>query len=98
MPKKEKKKESRSLRETVLRSMEIPEDVAGRAPIITATGSAKVVIENYRNILSYTCDEIVVMSFTGKICIQGTDLELLAYSSEEMVIQGNICSVWMKMP
>ena len=46
----------RKVRENLLTKMEIPEDLAGREPIITIAGSTNAVIENYRSILSYTSE------------------------------------------
>ena len=86
----------RKVRENLLTKMEIPEDLAGREPIITITGSAKAVIENYRSILSYTSEKMAILTCRGKICITGKNLEIFTYDPMEMEIRGFISCIFLE--
>lgn len=86
----------RNLKENIVRALEIPEDLAFRDTIITLTGTGGAVIENYRRILSYRDDEIIVTGFHGKIVISGKKLEIPFYTPEEMTVTGVIREVNME--
>lgn len=80
----------RQLKESIVRALEIPGDLAFRDTTVTLTGEKEAVIGNYRRILSYTDHEITVTGFHGKITISGKNLEIPAYTSEEMTVTGVI--------
>ena len=86
----------RKVRENLLTKMEIPEDLAGREPIITIAGSTNAVIENYRSILSYTSEKMAILTCCGKICITGKNLEIFTYDSMEMEIRGFISCIFLE--
>lgn len=86
----------RKVRENLLTKMEIPEDLAGREPIITIVGSTNAVIENYRSILSYTSEKMVILTCCGKICITGKNLEIFTYDPMEMEIRGFISCIFLE--
>ena len=86
----------RKVRETILAKMEIPEDLACNEPIVTITGSTMAVIENYRSILSYTCEKLVVLTCRGKVCLTGKNLEIFTYDPMEMEIHGCISCVLLE--
>ena len=48
-----------SISERFLTAMELPGDLAYKAPIITITGPAQVLIEYYKSILTYTIEQLI---------------------------------------
>lgn len=83
-------KKRQRLKEQLVTALEIPRDLACRETIVTFTGRNQAVIENYRSILRYTREEIVVLTFRGRIIISGKRLEIPWYTSDEMMLTGVI--------
>lgn len=77
----------------VVTALEVPHDLAYRAPILTVTGKNLAVIENYRGILRYTKEEIVILTFQGRMIICGQHLEIPCFTKDEMQIKGCISRV-----
>lgn len=70
--------------------MQIPADLAYQESVITFWGKREVCVENYRRILEYRNDRIVLLLKNGKLCIGGCSLNITHYSREEMKISGQI--------
>ena len=85
-----------SVSERFMTVMELPGDLSCKAPIITITGPAQVLIENYKSILSYTSEKLIVVTCRGRVILQGKNLEIVHYTSLEMEIKGLILSVMLE--
>lgn len=83
-------------RRRILTAMEVPEDLSGKEPILTLTGSSRAVLENYKSILSYDSEKLVVLTSGGKVILEGKRLEILRYESMEMEVSGYINGVWFE--
>ena len=88
----DKKKMLIGIAEKTSAAFDIPGDVVGGMPRVTAT-AVKVNIENHRGLVEYDTDGITVNSSTGLVKIKGENLELAAMSSTELVAKGKIFSV-----
>ena len=88
----DKKKLLIGIAEKTSKAFDIPGDVVGGLPRVTAT-AVKVNIENHRGLVEYGQTEITVNSSTGLVKIRGDNLELAAMSSAELVAKGKIYSV-----
>lgn len=86
-------KKRQQLRENLVTALEVPRDLACRETIVTLTGQNQAVIENYRSILKFTREEIIVSTFSGRLTITGKKLEIPWYTREEMTITGCISQV-----
>lgn len=86
-------KKKAPLRESLVTALEVPRDLGCRETILTLTGKSQAVIENYRCILKFTEEEIVIRTFTGKLTIIGRRLEISWYTPDEMRIKGCISRV-----
>ena len=82
-----------SVSERFMTAMELPGDLSCKAPIITITGPSQVQIENYKSILSYTSEKLIVVTCQGRVILQGKNLEIFHYTTWEMEIKGQILSV-----
>ena len=85
-----------SVSERFMTVMELPGDLSCKAPIITITGPSQVLIENYKSILSYTSEKLIVVTCRGRVVLQGKNLEIVHYTSLEMEIKGLILSVMLE--
>ena len=80
-------------RENLVTVLEVPRDLACRETIVTLTGHKHAVVENYKKILKFTKEEIIISTYSGKLTIQGQKLEILWYTAEEMTITGYISRI-----
>lgn len=88
-----KKAKSITVRERLAGFLELPGDLAYNGCIITLIGEREILLENYRSILEYHSDHLLVLTGHGKIRIQGVSLRVLYYTELEMKVTGQITSV-----
>lgn len=91
-----KEKERKNWRENLVTSLEVPGDLAMKETIVTLTGRSHAVICNYKSILRYQQEEIIVLGFRGKVAIRGKRLMIPKYTPEEMQIDGIISEIVME--
>jgi sporulation protein YqfC len=60
---------------------------------VTLTGNSEAWIENYRGILEYTGERILLQAKTCQVCLEGTRLSIDYYTNEDMKISGNISAL-----
>lgn len=70
--------------------LNLPKDLLLGSAILTITGNEDVYIENYRGILQYTSDTILLQTKTCQICLTGENLSIDYYNNEDMKISGCI--------
>lgn len=77
-------------RELLVESLKLPKDSMLGAAIVTITGTSDAFIENYRGIIEYSDELILLQGKNCKINIQGTGLTIDYYTNEDMKISGRI--------
>ena len=82
-------------KEKLISALEVPSDLANRDTIVTVTGKNQAVVENYRCILCYTREKIVILTFHGRLTFCGKCLEIPFFAGSELKIQGYIWSIHM---
>lgn len=80
-------------KQELLSALEVPDDLARKETIITLTGKNQAVIENYRSLLRYTEEEIVILTYRGIVVVRGKKLVIPCYTAEEMMIRGRFSEV-----
>ncbi len=80
-------------KEMILDSLKLPKDICMGAIRVTMTGNREAWIENYRGILEYTEQMILLQGKTCQVCFEGTGLSIDYYTNEDMKISGCICCV-----
>ena len=73
--------------------LDLPEDALLGAAKLTVTSGRKVLVENHRGILEYGMERIVISTGRGKICLQGSGLQLEAMNRNEVLICGKLQNV-----
>lgn len=73
--------------------LELPGEPAFQEVQVILTGKHQAVIENYRNIQSYTREKVTVLTPSGRLVICGKRLEISCYTMLEMCIRGRIESI-----
>ncbi|MCI6812585.1 MAG: YabP/YqfC family sporulation protein [Lachnospiraceae bacterium] len=79
--------------EKIVDCLELPKDILLGASIITALGNRELVIENYKGILDYQEECILLQGKHYRIQIKGKRLRIAYYTKEEMKICGCITEV-----
>lgn len=80
----------REKRELVVESLKLPKDSLIGASIITVTGENDIFVENYKGILQYSDDLILLQGKNRKIELKGKKLTISYYTNEDMKIRGMI--------
>lgn len=75
-------------RELMVESLKLPKDSLLGASIVTLTGNTDVFVENYKGIIEYTSQMILLQGKTCKIEICGRRLNIVYYTNEDMKISG----------
>lgn len=80
-------------KELLIESLQLPKDVCMGALRVTLTGNQEAWVENYKGILEYTGQVILLQAKTCQVCFEGTRLSIDYYTNEDMKISGCISSV-----
>ena len=80
-------------RAKLLDSLQLPKDVCLGALRVTLTGNGEAWIENYKGILEYTEQKILLQAKTCQVCFEGSRLSIDYYTNEDMKISGCINNV-----
>lgn len=91
--KEEKKQNQKSAKELLADSLKMPRDIVLGASIVTVIGSGQVLIENYRGILEYTSESIVLQGKNCRVAVAGEGLKISYYTNEDMKIEGKISEI-----
>lgn len=77
-------------KELMVESLKLPKDSMLGASIVTVTGNSEAFVENYRGIIEYNGEVILLQGKTCKIEIIGKRLSIVYYTNEDMKISGQI--------
>ena len=71
-------------------ALEWVRDLSGRTARVTAVGSGRVLVENHCGLLAYSRECIIIDGGRTRVCLRGTDLQLVAMDSAAVLISGTI--------
>ena len=77
----------------MVESLKLPKDSLLGASIVTLTGNSEAFVENYKGIIEYTSQLILLQGKNCKIEICGRRLGIVYYTNEDMKISGCIETV-----
>lgn len=83
-------------KEQMVTALKLPVDVFLGELLISVVGRRAVYIENYRSILFYTDTRLKIQGKNGKLDIQGKNLMIEYYTSNEMKVNGLIESLQLE--
>ncbi|WP_409297612.1 sporulation protein YqfC [Peribacillus sp. SCS-26] len=81
------------IRQLMMNTMDLPQDVVMDLPRITMIGQLHIYIENHRGLLTFTDTELRLMLKTGQLLIKGTSFSIRAILPEEILLEGKIDQV-----
>ena len=76
--------------------LEIPGEPAFREVQVILTGKRRAVIGNYRKTRSYTREEILRLTPSGRLVSRGKNLGIPCYTTLELCIRGQIESITLE--
>ena len=85
-------KYSDGLRQAAL-SRSVPLEALFGDSIITAIGSSELWVENYKALILYEKERILIQAKSYMISIEGTNLSISHYMEEHMMVKGNIRNI-----
>lgn len=88
-----KYKVNSKLKSEVVDSLKLPKDIMLGAVILNVTGQGEAFVENYRGIIEYTDESIVLQTKTCMVSITGKSLSIDYYTNDEMKITGHIMNI-----
>ncbi|MBQ9142159.1 MAG: YabP/YqfC family sporulation protein [Lachnospiraceae bacterium] len=88
-----KKEFQKSKTDMLLDSLQLPKDILRGDIRITLTGNREVWIENYKGILEYTNQSILLQAKSCKVQFEGKGLSIDYYTNEDMKLTGRITSI-----
>jgi len=80
-------------KESFIESLKLPKDICMGALKVTMTGNREAWVENYRGILEYTENLVLLQAKTCQVAFEGTRLSIDYYTNEDMKISGCISCV-----
>jgi sporulation protein YqfC len=95
MPRRRKKQEEPkvNLKEKVTEILELPKEVVLNMPKLTMLGNGDLIIENYKGIIEYESGRIRINTSSGIILVTGSYLLIKEITSEDIMINGEICAL-----
>ena len=69
---------------------DLPDAVFPGQPLLEVLGDRRVLIENHKGVLEYSCERIAIRMCYGQVIVCGSGLEIARMSKEQLVIQGRI--------
>ena len=84
------KKHENTISNQIIDTCQLPKDVLSGAAIISMTGNTEILIENFKNIIKYQSDIIILQCKKNQIQIIGKNLMIEFYTKEELKIKGHI--------
>ena len=87
------KKSETTFSQQIMNTCQLPKDVLEGAAIISMTGNTEILIENFKNIIKYQTDLVVLQCKKNQIQMTGKKLEIERYTNEEIKIKGYISEI-----
>lgn len=73
--------------------LDLPKDLILGAMNIHLTGNYEVYVENYKAIINYSSENIILKGRNNTVCIKGKRLCIDNFSKTDMIIKGYILEV-----
>ena len=70
--------------------LSLPKEIMLNLPQITLIGYQEISIENYKNIIELTSEQVRINTSSGTLLVAGQGLLLRSLTSEHLILSGNI--------
>lgn len=82
-----------NLGEKLAKLFELPPDLFGNRPKVTAVGRGEVMIENFKGIMDFDDSMVRINTSNGVIRITGSGITIREITSEAIIIGGKISNI-----
>lgn len=83
-------KRGQRILDAISAATELPTEATPSVPLVELAGYSRVLVENHRGVVQYTCTQIRIKVSYGQISIQGSGLMLSRMTKSQLVISGCI--------
>lgn len=90
---REKRTFIQNQKDKIVDSLQLPKDILNGDMRITLTGYREVWVENYKGILEYSSECIILQGKTCKVQFVGKRLTIDYYTNEDMKLTGRISNI-----
>ena len=87
------KKKENLLNTKIINTCQLPKDVIWGASIISITGTGELIIENFKGIIKFHPELIIIQCKNYQVNIIGNNLMIEMYSKEELKVIGVIFEI-----
>ena len=87
------KKSENTFSNQIIDHCQLPKDVLAGAAVISMTGNTEILIENFKNIIKYQPDLIILQCKKNQIQLTGKRLTIELYTKEEIKVKGYISEI-----
>ena len=84
------KKNELSFGEQLINTCQLPKDIVWGASLMSVTGNKEMLVENFKSIIKFNSEEIMLQCKNYQITIMGKDLKIDIYTKEELKVIGTI--------
>ncbi|MFT8362092.1 MAG: sporulation protein YqfC [Sporolactobacillus sp.] len=88
-----KKKWTQRMKKWFSTVSDIPEDIVLDVPKLILTGQTRLSIENYRSVLNFSDNQLILALEKGELHIQGEQFTLEVILQKEIILNGLVKSV-----
>lgn len=88
-----KKQTENKATQKIMESLQLPKDICQGAMKVSLIGNTDAWVENYRGILEYSSEKILLQGKKCQVCFEGKELSIDYYTNEDMKIRGRISMV-----
>ena len=81
------------LNSKIINTCQLPKDVILGASIVSITGTGELIIENFKGIIKYHPDLIIIQCKKYQVNIIGNNLMIEMYTKEELKVIGTIFEI-----
>lgn len=79
--------------EKIVDVCKLPKDIVLGASIINILGNQEIWIENYKGILEYNENKLLLQGKKNQILVRGKNLKITYYTKEDMKVCGHISEI-----
>ena len=77
----------------IINTCQLPKDVLAGAAVISMVGNTEILIENFKNIIKYQSDIIILQCKKNQMQLIGKNMNIELFTKEEIKIKGHILEI-----
>ena len=78
------------MKDILTKKLQLPSDVISGDMLVTLTENCEAMIENYKGLVAYQSDCIVIKGKHSTLSLTGKDLNIKYFTNDDMQVEGRI--------